>query len=50
MPNRGQDTDLIDCIVDLAIRQVDKFYFFESVDRFIGQSFDLIDTGIGPLA
>ena len=49
MANGGKYTNLIDSVVDFPIGEVDQFDFFESVDRLVYQSLDLVDTGIGSL-
>lgn len=50
MTNRGQNSNLVDCVVDLSVRKADEFDFFQGIDGLVDQSFDLIYTRIGPFS
>ena len=44
---RGQNTDLIDCVVYFSRGEVDQFYFLEGIDALVDQPPHLVDTRIG---
>lgn len=47
--DRGQDSDLIECVLLLFIGEIVHFDFFEGINLSISQPLDFIDAGVGSL-
>ena len=46
MPDRGKNANLVDCIVNLSIREVDEFDLLESINSLVDEPLNFIDTGV----
>ncbi len=48
--DRGQDTDLVECILLLFLGEIGHFDFFECINLWIDNSLNFVDTGVGSLS
>lgn len=50
MPNRSEDSHLIEGVFRLLVRQIAQLHLLQRVDLVIGKTLDLVDDGVSALA